>query len=260
VAAGALGVAAAGLALGRLGAGALAGVAAPAIGLLFLLLTTALLVADLKRPERFLYLLVKPNWRSWLVWGGWILLATGGAGTLWLWAALGGDGAPPAAVLLPGGLLAAAAAGYSAFLFGQAEGRDFWQSPLLLPQLLVAAVLAGSAALLLVADMVGSPAGEAAWLRLVLLGALAAALLVLLAELLGRHPGHDAARAAGLLARGALAGPLWGGVVGAGLLLPGLLLLTPWWPLWLLAAALALAGLWLYEELWMRAGQALPLS
>ena len=34
-------------------------------------------------------------------------------------------------------LLALGAAGYSAFLFAQAEGRDFWQSPLVLPHLLV---------------------------------------------------------------------------------------------------------------------------
>src|SRR5205807_306990 len=40
-------------------------VTAPAISLLFVLLTTALLVLDLKRPERFLYILFKPNWRSW---------------------------------------------------------------------------------------------------------------------------------------------------------------------------------------------------
>src|SRR5262249_53898195 len=54
-------------------------VTAPAISLLFILLTTALLVVDLKRPERFLYILLKPNWRSWLVWGAWILIAYGAA-------------------------------------------------------------------------------------------------------------------------------------------------------------------------------------
>ena len=53
-------------------------------------------------------------------------------------------------------LVAAASAGYSAFLFGQAEGRDFWQSPLVLPHLLVAAVTAGCASLLLAALAVSS--------------------------------------------------------------------------------------------------------
>ena len=53
------------------------------ISLVFLALTVLLLTFDLKRPERFLYLFFKPNWRSWLVWGGWILLAYGGLASLW---------------------------------------------------------------------------------------------------------------------------------------------------------------------------------
>ena len=35
-------------------------------------LTAVLLVADLKRPERFLYILLRPNWRSWLVRGTYV--------------------------------------------------------------------------------------------------------------------------------------------------------------------------------------------
>jgi hypothetical protein len=41
----------------------------PALGLLFLALTSVLLVADLKRPERFYLILTHPNSRSWLVRG-----------------------------------------------------------------------------------------------------------------------------------------------------------------------------------------------
>src|SRR5437764_219623 len=39
---------------------------APALSLLFLPITTALRVVALKRPDRFAYILLKPNWRSWL--------------------------------------------------------------------------------------------------------------------------------------------------------------------------------------------------
>jgi Fe-S-cluster-containing dehydrogenase component/formate-dependent nitrite reductase membrane component NrfD len=260
VGAGAFLIAALGLGMGALPVGPLAATVAPVIGLLFLLVTTGLLVADLKRPERFLYILFKPNWRSWLVWGGWILMATGGVGTLWLWAGVTGAEGLLRALVAPMALLALAAAGYSAFLFGQAEGRDFWQSPVLLPQLLVAAAQAGSGALLLVAVPAGARTPELEYLRTMLFVSLGAALVLLGAELLGRHPTHDAARAAHLLRRGALAGPLWGGVVAAGALLPMALLLTSWWPCWSLASALSLAGLWLYEDLWIRAGQSVPLS
>ena len=38
---------------------------------------------------------------------------------------------------------------YTAFLFGQAEGRDLWQSPLLPAHLLVQAVMSGAAFVLL---------------------------------------------------------------------------------------------------------------
>ncbi|MCI0546114.1 MAG: polysulfide reductase NrfD [Candidatus Rokubacteria bacterium] len=251
--------------LGAASGGPLVGIAAPLLGLIFLALTTALLVLDLKRPERFLYIFLKPNWRSWLVLGGWILLGLGGVGTLWLLAGLTGSTDTLAVLAWPLVLLALAAAGYSAFLFGQAEGRDFWQSPLVLPHLLAAALAAGSAALLLTALALDGVGRTAAALRVGLFLSLLLVALFLAAELGGRHPSGDAARAAELLRRGALSSWLWGGVVLAGLVLPGLLLLLPAdatiaGGAWGLGAVLALAGLWVWEDLWVRAGQSAPLS
>jgi len=46
----------------------LTAVVGPAISLFFLVVTAVVLVADLDRPERFYYILVRPNWRSWMVW------------------------------------------------------------------------------------------------------------------------------------------------------------------------------------------------
>ena len=124
-------------------------VAAPILALLFISITAVLLIADLKRPERFWYLLVKPNFTSWLALGGYVLGAFGALATAWLaagiidvdaeasWIGLG-------VLAIP---LAVAGAGYTAYLFGQAEGRDFWQSPLLLPHLLIQATVAGAAML-----------------------------------------------------------------------------------------------------------------
>ena len=64
-------------------------------------------------------------------------------GTLWLLAGLSASLVALHLLAWPMAVVAAATAGYSAFLFGQAEGRDFWQSPLLLPHLLVAALVGG---------------------------------------------------------------------------------------------------------------------
>jgi Fe-S-cluster-containing dehydrogenase component/formate-dependent nitrite reductase membrane component NrfD len=261
IAAGAFLVASLGIGAGLLTADALTELAVPAIGLAFLLLTTLLLVWDLKRPERFLYLIFKPNPRSWLVLGGLILFAAGALGVLWLLAGLVGNLVALQLLAWPMTVAAAATAGYSAFLFGQAEGRDFWQSPLLLPHLLVAALVAGSASLLLAARVLGSASIVVGGLGLVLWASLLASALVLGAELATAHGTQDAARAARLLTRGPLRVALWGGVVVAGIALPLVLLLSRSIPFGSeVAAVLALAGLWLWEELWIRAGQMLPLS
>src|SRR2546426_2448153 len=200
-------------------------ITAPAVSLLFLLLTTALLVLDLKRPERFAYILFKPNWRSWLVWGAWILIAFSAAAGAWLGAGLLGHHVPDA-VRLPVGLLALGAAGYSALLFGQAEGRDFWQSPLVLPHLVVAALAAGSATLLLAsfavetrapARYVFHPSDALGPLMVVSLIANAVLLAI---ELGSHHPVRDVAKAAMLVTRGGYRRHFWLGVVLAGALPP----------------------------------------
>src|SRR5262249_43605293 len=96
--------------------------AAPQVALVFLGLTLFLLIADLKRPERFLRILLWPQWKSWLVVGGYILLAYGAIAGGWLllqWFTTDAD--LDAAVVGVGGVVAAAAAVYSAFLFRQAR-------------------------------------------------------------------------------------------------------------------------------------------
>ncbi|HZD06332.1 MAG TPA: 4Fe-4S dicluster domain-containing protein, partial [Longimicrobiales bacterium] len=50
-------------------------VAGGLVALLFTGLTTGLLVWDLERPERFLRILTRPQWSSWLTRGAWLLVA-----------------------------------------------------------------------------------------------------------------------------------------------------------------------------------------
>jgi Fe-S-cluster-containing dehydrogenase component/formate-dependent nitrite reductase membrane component NrfD len=241
-------------AIGALGAGAAPSAAAlPAIALLFLALTLLLLVVDLKRPGRFLYVLLKPNARSWLVWGAWILTAFALVLGLWLLAALGGRGGLLPVLATPLLALALASAGYSAFLFAQAEGRDFWQSPLLLPHLLAATVVAGAA----VATLAHGPSPA---VRGVFLTALGVHLLLVVAELFTPHANLDAGRAAGWVTHGPGRAAFWGGVVLAGTLAPAALLPGASPAAAAVASLLALAGLYCWEDLWVRAGQVPPLS
>ncbi|HYO45254.1 MAG TPA: 4Fe-4S dicluster domain-containing protein [Gemmatimonadota bacterium] len=244
----------------------------PLLGLLFLGLTTALLVGDLKRPERFLSILWRPNWSSWLARGAFVLVAFGGLGTAWLLAAW----ASPASAWLawlrwPLVAAAVAGAGYSGYLFAQAKGRDFWQSPLLPLHFVAQAAVAGLAVatLLLVALGIGggteAGAGLGAGIGPVAAGLSAAILLHLALVVFGEvgitHPTQDAQLAARALTRGSLRHWLVAALVtgAAGAILP---LASSWLgPAALVLGALsALAALWTWEHGWLRAGQSVPLS
>jgi Fe-S-cluster-containing dehydrogenase component/formate-dependent nitrite reductase membrane component NrfD len=263
VAAGSLLLAAIGLILGYGMEERQFSIVAPLLALLFVGTTNGLLIADLRRPERFWRLLLRPNWRSWLVWGGYILTIFSILALIWLMVGVSGDRSTLYRLIWPAAIVAILAAVYSAFLFGQAEGRDFWQSPLLFWHLIVAAALAGSALLLLCGAFAG--ASTQPFLAGILIGSLLGHFLVLIAELLVPHPNADAGAAAHLIVWGGLRDRFWGYVVGVGIALPVIMLApfagnSPPAPLAILASLLALYGLYVYEELWVRAGQAIPLS
>ena len=111
------------------------------VALLFIGITTGLLVYDLEKPEMFLTILTRPQWRSWLTRGAFILLGfTIVAGLWWVLEILALTGVVDSNDSINGVLsallwlsfpLAVMVAIYTAFLFGQAEGRDLWQSTLL---------------------------------------------------------------------------------------------------------------------------------
>lgn len=235
----------------------------PALALAFTVITTFLLVIDLKRPERFLYLLFKPNLRSWLVIGGYILIAYGGLATLWLGLSLLGR-AVPAAVVLLSALFGLGAAVYSAFLFAQAKGRDLWQSPFFFWHLALQAVTAGASVTMLCGLVMGVSAGDLAPASVALVSALAAILIVTLTERGVLR--HQARRAHDIMLHGALSRSFWTLAFGLGILLPLVIVagaaLTTGPSAFALASAsvFSLIGLWFYEDIWVKAGQALPLS
>jgi Fe-S-cluster-containing dehydrogenase component/formate-dependent nitrite reductase membrane component NrfD len=244
---------------------ALTNVLSPIVALVFITITTFLLVIDLKRPERFLYLLFKPNPRSWLVLGGYILIAYGGVATLWLglWIL---NRSVPGIVVVAAALLALGAACYSAFLFAQAKGRDLWQSPSFFWHLALQAIAAGAATTIICGLALGLTADALAPVGKALMTALVVALAITLVDTL-RTPGTaEAKRAHKVMSHGALRGQFWGLAVGLGMLLPTVVLAASIFvsgpSVFVLASAsvFSLIGLWFYEDVWVKAGQALPLS
>ena len=252
---------AAGVALGLLPAAPLFTTAAALIAIVFTILTTGLLVWDLDRPERFLKILTRPQTKSWLVRGAWILMAFGLAAAASFVGYRFGMPGIARAVAWPGVVLAALAAVYTAFLFAQAEGRDLWQSPLLSWHLLVQAVMAGAAVLILGALAWGLSPEATRVLAWTLGAGLAANLAMTLAEFAIPHAGLVAKTAARMITRGRYA-PHYRTAVAGGMLLPlALLILGGANPVALgLAAALSIAGLFLYEWAFVMAPQQVPNS
>jgi Fe-S-cluster-containing dehydrogenase component len=233
------------------------------LALFFISVTTYLLVVDLARPKLFLTILTRGNPRSWLVIGAWILIAF--ANTVVAELALRYFGYVSAADALrwAAATQGIGVAGYTAFLFAQCEGRDLWQSKLLLPHLLVQALLCGFAVLAPFSD---------AW-RLVAPWFLAAITLQVLFANLEQKMRH--ATSNGRQAAAFLGVVRWGPVArayrmanGPGMLLPAALVafaslqrfegtapvLLP------IAAVVAIAALYVHEWVFVRAGQLPPLS
>lgn len=228
------------------------------------LLTTALLVYDLERPERFLSILLRPQWKSWLTRGAFLLIGFSTLTGLW-WAAeaFGPSLSDSIRTALAWATipLAIGAAIYTAFLFAQAEGRDLWQSPLLPAHLVVQAAMLGGGAFLLLAPLVSLPAALVHAAQITFGVALVIDLFMLLAGELGiAHPSEVAARAAHMITHGHYARGFWWGSVGAGHVLPLALLAIGGPAAAALAYALAVAGLYIYEHAFVMAAQEIPNS
>jgi Fe-S-cluster-containing dehydrogenase component/formate-dependent nitrite reductase membrane component NrfD len=225
--------------------------AAPLLAAAFLAATAGLLISDLEHPGRFWLILARPQWKSWLVRGGFLLAGYGAVLGLHLLAGILGDTGLARAVAVPGIPVAVLAAVYTAYLFAQAKGRDLWQSPLLPTHLAVQAVLAGAAALLPVDAALGAGAGdELGW---ILAGAALTHLLMVAGEVTLAHPTAHARLAAAEMTRGRYAPWFRSGLVlvACGLAAP---LVGAW------AAPAALAGLLAHEHAYVQAGQAVPLA
>ena len=130
---------------------------APAISLVFLAVTAVVLVADLERPERFYYILVRPNWRSWMVWGAYFLTAQGALTTVWIAGAVAGADVLLAVLRWPLAIVALATTGYTGLLFAQGLARDLWQGPQSTIDLVAQAIVEGAAMLLLAAMFARRP-------------------------------------------------------------------------------------------------------
>src|SRR5262249_3556161 len=101
------------------------------------------------RPERFYYILIKPNWRSWMVWGAYFLTAQGLLTAAWIGAGWFGEAAVLRALAWPAIVVSILTTSYTGLLFAQGLARDLWQGPYSAIDLLAQAIAEGAAALIL---------------------------------------------------------------------------------------------------------------
>jgi Fe-S-cluster-containing dehydrogenase component/formate-dependent nitrite reductase membrane component NrfD len=240
------------------------------LSLLFTAITTGLLVYDLERPERFLRIVTRPQWNSWLTRGAFILIGFSAvAGGWWILEAgayfeLFSSG--PAELLRPILLwmavpLAIGAAVYTAFLFGQAEGRDLWQSTLLPLHLIVQALMVGAATMLIADVFMAVPAALAQVAFVTFAVSLVLDLLVtLLGEFGMPHASEAAAKAAHQISHGHYKRHFWQWSIMAGHLVPLALLLAGAPLVTALAGLLSMVGLYFYEYAFVMAPQEIPNS
>jgi Fe-S-cluster-containing dehydrogenase component/formate-dependent nitrite reductase membrane component NrfD len=224
---------------------------APVVSGVFLAVTGGLLLWDLEHPERFYLIFTRPQWRSWLVRGAFIIAGYTLVLALHFLASLLGSTNAQLWLMLPGIALGVLTAIYTAYLFAQAKARDLWQNPLLPPHLFVQALLLGSAALLPFAVWLEPHAVNAlAWT----LGLSSVAhLLMVWGEVTLTHPTAHAHLAVTEMTGGRYRTFFWTGIVLT--MLGGL---APWFGL--AAVPFALAGLLLFEHAYVQAGQSVPLA
>jgi Fe-S-cluster-containing dehydrogenase component len=237
--------------------------ASPLVAGLFLALTGLLLVWDLKRPDRFYYLLTKGNPGSWLVRGAWILSLYAVIMAVWFIGGIAGQEDVVRWSIWAAAVVALGLAGYTAFLFGQAEGRDLWQSPMLLWHMIAGAFAVGGGAALagaLFSEVEAEAVDAFAWTMAV--GAAALGLLAF-AEIVSRHPTANIGAAMHHMTRGRFALAHWLGLALSvvGPLATGIAVIAGADPaVGAAGGVMAAAGIWLVDDAFVRAGQSVPLS
>jgi formate-dependent nitrite reductase membrane component NrfD len=230
-------------------------------GLVFLSATGILLIMDLDRPDRFLNVLLRPQWKSWLVRGGYSFSIYGGLLALAGVIAFFKLDAAQSVVWWITAVFALLTAVYTAFLFAQAKGRDFWQSPTMALHMLVHSLMAGAAALSIIALWTESGANWMPFLKNVMLVGIGINLATILVELTTTHPTQEAKKTVHMILHGRYRNLFWWGAILFGNVLPLVLLAFGGNDPWVagLASLILLVGIYFTEKIWVEAPQRIPL-
>jgi len=237
--------------------------------MVFMLITTILLIKDLSQPKRFLNILLRPQWKSWVARGAYIMvtfsavaglwwLLEGAAYMKWLPAELIANIRPFAAwITFP---FALGVVIYTAFLLGQAEGRDMWQSNLLPFQLFAQSMMVASGMFMIVNVFVPFSTDLHTLLVGLFPSSIAINLLLTLAGKINSFASEVALLAHREMTHGKFRNHYWWGGITLGHLIPLALFFAFSTFALPLAVACAIVGLFFYEYAFVMAPQHIPNS
>ena len=230
------------------------------ISLVFLALTGLFLVMDLDRPDRFLNVLLRPQWNSWLVKGGYTITVFGLLVSVWGAMTFFEIKKGETILVWVTALFAVLLAVYTAFLFAQAKGRDFWQSPTLPLHMLVHSVMAG-AAIFVIAALVFGNEDWMSVLSTIMIISLIVNLFTLVTELTITHPTTAAKTVVEMITKGRYKNLFWLVTVLIGNIIPlGILLFVGGEMSVVFSGICVLIGILITEKIWVEAPQRIPLA
>ena len=232
------------------------------MAIVFLGLTGVLLVMDLDQPKRFAYVLLRPHWGSWLVKGAYAITLYGGLLTLILAAQYFEWRELLSPLYIITGITAVIVAIYTAFLFAQAKGRDFWQSPTLSFHMLIHSLMAGVAVYFIFSLNTKVTLDWMSYLAMAGIFTIIINLFTMAIELNTTHPTKDAKTVVKMILKGRYKNMFWFGTILIGNIIPIALLCFGWADpiMGTIAGLLMLAGIYINNHIWVEAPQRIPLS
>lgn len=237
----------------------------PILGLIFIGITLLVTVLDLHHMFRFWKIFLFAHFTSAVTLGAWVVSAFVLVLLVSFWSWVTGNKKLFDKVMLPGAVLAFFSTIYTAGIMGEATAREIWVFPAEMVQMLLSAVLAGSAAYLLLMSIFNVQLEEIKReLGYIFIGAASLSAAMYIGELLfARMHSEFSYRAVEILAFGELAPMFWIGIFLTfiiPIILIGVANENKRYEYSLLGSISALVGLWLVKHSWLLAPQMLPLS
>ncbi len=226
----------------------------------FLLFT----LADLHQPARFLNIFFHPHWTSAITVGAWMATLFVGIEFLMIIFALKKNSEAFDKLLFWNTILAIPVTLYTAGIMAESTARELWQMPTESAQMVLAATLTGSAAILLLGGSKLSEESQNFFGSILGLSALMAFILYMSEYIFGGMKSEDAMVILGYIkGHGEYSTMFWVGQWVA-YIIPMILVAfyrvskSP--AILSLASLLAIAGLWVVKHVWLVIPQLLPLS